>query len=85
MWQEFVKTGMVKGFSIEGYFTEKSKKEELSREIEAGIELLKIKQMILENKFREDFYHRLNVVPLNLPTLQSRTEDIPLLIEYFIS
>ena len=42
-----------------------------------------LKQMILENKFREDFYHRLNVVPLNLPTLQSRTEDIPLLIQYF--
>ena len=42
-----------------------------------------LKKMILENKFREDLYHRLNVVPLNLPTLQSRTEDIPLLIEYF--
>jgi two-component system nitrogen regulation response regulator NtrX len=39
--------------------------------------------MILEKKFREDFYHRLNVVPINLPTLQSRTEDIPLLINYF--
>ena len=42
-----------------------------------------LKKMILEKKFREDFYHRLNVVPINLPTLQSRTEDIPLLIEYF--
>ena len=42
-----------------------------------------LKQMILEKKFREDFYHRLNVVPVNLPTLQSRTEDIPLLIKYF--
>ena len=42
-----------------------------------------LKKMILENKFREDFYHRLNVVPVNLPTLQSRTEDIPLLINYF--
>jgi two-component system nitrogen regulation response regulator NtrX len=42
-----------------------------------------LKKMILENKFREDLYHRLNVVPLNLPTLQSRTEDIPLLVEYF--
>jgi len=42
-----------------------------------------LKKMILENKFREDLYHRLNVVPLNLPTLQSRGEDIPLLMEYF--
>jgi len=42
-----------------------------------------LKEMILEKKFREDFYHRLNVVPINLPTLQSRTEDIPLLINYF--
>jgi len=42
-----------------------------------------LKKMILENKFREDLYHRLNVVPINLPSLQSRTEDIPLLINYF--
>ena len=48
VWQDFVKEGKVKGFSIEGYFVEKSKKKELSKEIEAGLELLKIKQMILE-------------------------------------
>jgi len=42
-----------------------------------------LKKAILEKKFREDLYHRLNVVPINLPTLQSRTEDIPLLINYF--
>ena len=42
-----------------------------------------LKELILAQKFREDFYHRLNVVPISLPTLQSRTEDIPLLIEYF--
>ena len=42
-----------------------------------------LKKMILEKKFREDFYHRLNVVPVNLPPLSSRTEDIPLLISYF--
>jgi two-component system nitrogen regulation response regulator NtrX len=42
-----------------------------------------LKKLIEENKFREDLYHRLNVVPINLPPLQSRTEDIPLLIKYF--
>ena len=41
------------------------------------------KKLIQENKFREDLYHRLNVVPVHLPPLQSRTEDIPLLIKYF--
>jgi len=42
-----------------------------------------LKKLIVENRFREDLYHRLNVVPINLPPLQSRTEDIPLLIKYF--
>ena len=56
VWQDFVKTGKVKGFSIEGYFVEKSKKEELSKEIEAGLELLKIKQMILEAELKLESY-----------------------------
>ena len=42
-----------------------------------------LKKLIEEGKFREDLYLRLNVVPINLPPLQSRTEDIPLLIKYF--
>ena len=38
----------------------------------------------IENgNFREDLYHRLNVVPINLEPLKNRTEDIPLLIDYF--
>jgi len=41
------------------------------------LELVKLK------KFREDLFHRLNVMPIQLSSLASRTEDIPLLIEYF--
>ena len=44
-----------------------------------------LKKLIQEKKFREDLYHRLNVVPIYLPPLQSRTEDIPILIKYFRS
>ena len=42
-----------------------------------------LKELVEMGKFREDLFHRLNVVPIELSSLSSRTEDIPLLIEYF--
>ena len=42
-----------------------------------------LKNLVDNGNFREDLYHRLNVVPIELPSLTSRTEDIPLLINYF--
>ena len=40
-------------------------------------------ELVKFNKFREDLFHRLNVIPIELTPLNSRTEDIPLLIDYF--
>jgi two-component system nitrogen regulation response regulator NtrX len=42
-----------------------------------------LKNLVDKGLFREDLYHRLNVVPIFIPNLQSRTNDIPLLINYF--
>ena len=42
-----------------------------------------IREEIDKGNFREDLYHRLNVVPIFLPHLKDRSEDIPLLLNYF--
>lgn len=41
-------------------------------------------QQIQQGLFREDLYYRLNVVPINIPPLRDRKEDIPLLVKYFM-
>lgn len=42
-----------------------------------------LKKEIAEGRFREDLFHRLNVIPIHVPTLDERKEDIPLLVNYF--
>ena len=59
-----------------------------SNDINVNIRLISstsknLNDLVKINKFREDLFHRLNVMPIELNPLSSRTEDIPLLIDYF--
>ena len=43
-----------------------------------------LKEEIENKNFREDLFHRLNVIPIHVPTLADRVDDIPLLANYFM-
>tara|TARA_B100001121_G_C18679771_1_gene617976 strand:- start:11 stop:1378 length:1368 start_codon:yes stop_codon:yes gene_type:complete len=60
-----------------------------SKDINVNIRLISstsrnLETLVKNGKFREDLFHRLNVMPVELTSLNSRTEDIPLLIKYFM-
>ena len=44
-----------------------------------------LEKEIRENRFREDLFHRINVIPIKLPPLRERREDIPILAKWFLS
>jgi len=43
-----------------------------------------IRQLVAEGKFQEDLFYRLNVIPIEIPPLRERREDIPVLADYFV-
>lgn len=60
-----------------------------ARSIKADIRIVAatnqdLPQLIKENRFREDLYYRINVIPVGLPPLRDRREDIPALVEHFV-
>jgi len=59
-----------------------------TREVNTNVRIIStssknIREEVDNGNFREDLYHRLNVVPIYLPALKDRTEDIPSLLNYF--
>lgn len=60
-----------------------------NREIEVNVRIVAatnrpLEEMITRGEFREDLFYRLNVLPIHLPALRERKNDIPILVSYFI-